>query len=671
MLLAVLTLASVAEAALGTARPGDFGLAVGPTAGGSHEPGRPYALRVHNIRKWTATSVQACASVPPKLAKVVGVGSGGAVRFNGRSACWIVRQIKPGKTVRLPFDVGLRGKGKGKSRLRIAATAFGGNSNPAAAAMKVALPSHRQRAHRRHRHKPHHAAATRAGIASSVPSAACTAPLTPGVAFVIDDSGSMETSDPINLRAQAIGVGLDQLPDGAIASATTFANFSAPLFKATQVSPSSRPDLKQTAASGLFDEGDTEYAEAFAGARTQLAEMTTADRKAVVFLSDGLPTDAVFNPAVPVDVGGAPIYTIGLGVDGTPEAGTVMAQIAANSGGQYYDAQSAGQLQSIFARIVASLTCNSESVTEAFTLAPGASRSIPFEVAPGDSEFRSLASWDLGNVTVSAQRPDSTSLTPGTINPGEAFINETNYALLTGINPQIGIWNLIVTANQGNPNDVHVSIDVFKKLLPIPPPPPPSPGRHIDPCLSYPPGHRTTKKFFGGHEVIYDRAESLYQVCAGFGAPEGLNFSPEMKCALIAAGATFAGAPIAGETNTACNTVDIVNGVSNGDWLGPAAGLACGYFSDVFAGAVGVVAAGATVESGPGSAAVGLYTYRALSAFLKVGCGGLLDGGATAIGTKIEADHETHVAHDVTRKNKCMAFHERFRIVAWRAVDCT
>jgi hypothetical protein len=399
--------------------------------------------------------------------------------------------------------------------------------------------------------------------------------------------------------------------------------------------------------------------------------MPTADRKAVVFLSDGVPTDAVFNPAVPVDVGGAPIYTIGLGVDGTPEAGTVMAQIAANSGGQYYDAQSAGQLQSIFARIVASLTCNSESVTEAFTLAPGASRSIPFEVGPGDSEFRSLASWDLGNVTVSAQRPDATSLTPGTINPGETFINETNYALLTGVNPQIGTWNLIVTANQGNPNDVHVSIDVFKKLLPIPPPPPPSPGRHIDPCLSYPPGHRLTKKFFGGHQEIYDRAESLFQVCAGFGAPEGLNLSPEMKCALIAAGATFAGAPIAGETNTACNTVDIVNGMSNGDWLGPAAGLACGYFSDIFAGGVGVFAAGATVESGPGSAAVGLYTYRALSAFLKVGCGGLLDGGATAIGTKIEADHETHVANDVTRKNKCMAFHERFHIVAWRAVDCT
>jgi hypothetical protein len=670
-LFAASVLAPVAGGATGNASAPDFGLAVRPVAAGPHEPGRPYALRVHNPRKWTATSVRACAAVPPKQAKVVGVGSGGAIRFEGRSACWIVRRIKPGKTARLLFDLRLRRNGKSKSHLKIAATASGGNSNPAAQDLKIALSKHRRQERTRHQHKAHHPAAHSGQPASaSITTAACTAPQTPGVAFVIDDSGSMEISDPSHLRAQAIAVGLDQLPDGAIASATTFADYTSTLFKATQLSASTRPGLKQTAAAGLFDEGDTEYAEAFAGARSQLAEMATADRKAVVFLSDGVPTDLGFNPAVPVDVGGAPIYTIGLGVDGTPEAGTVMAQIAANSGGQYYDAQSAGQLQSIFARIVASLTCNSESVTEAFTLDPGASRSIPFAVGPGDSEFRSLASWDLGNVTVSAQRPDATSLTPGTVNPGESFVNETNYALLTGVNPQIGTWNLIVTANQGNASAVHVSIDVFKKLLPIPPPPPPSPGRHIDPCMSYPPGHRTTKKFFGGHEEIYDRAESLFQVCAGFGAPEDLVFTPEMKCALIAAGATFAGNPIAGETNTACNTVDIVNGMANGDWLGPAAGVACGFFSDVFAEGAGIVAAGATAETGPGAVAVGLYTYRALSAFLKVGCGGLLDGGATAVGTKLEADHETHVSLDVTRKGKCMAYRERFHLVAWRAVDC-
>jgi NAD(P)H-binding len=299
---------------------------------------------------------------------------------------------------------------------------------------------------------------------------------------------------------------------------------------------STRPEMKGTAAAGLFDEGDTEYAEAFAGARAQLAEMTTADRKAVVFLSDGAPTDAYFDPAVPVDIGGAPIYTIGLGVDGLPEAGSIMARIAANSGGQYYDAQSAGQLQAIFARIVASLTCNSESVTEAFTLAPGASRSIPFEVGAGDGEFRSLASWDIGGVTVSALRPDGSSLTPGTINPGESFINEASYALLTGVNPAIGTWNLIVTANQGNLNEVHVSIDIFKKSLPLPPPPPPAPGRHVDPCIGSYPRPSVTKKILGGHEEIFDRTASLYSVCAGFGAPENLVLTPEMECALIAAG---------------------------------------------------------------------------------------------------------------------------------------
>jgi von Willebrand factor type A domain len=383
VLIAVLALASIAEAAPSTPSPGDFGLVAGPAAGSIHEPGHPFSLRVRNIRNWTATSVQACASVPLKLAKVVGVGSGGAIRFDGHSGCWIVRQIKPGKTVRLPFDVRLLGKGKGKPHLKIAAVASGGNSNPTTEGLTIPLHTRRQPAGGHHRRKSHHHAARDrhrvSAITSSVP---CTAPLAPGIAFVIDDSGSMEISDPINLRAQAIAVGLDQMPDGAVASATTFADFTAPLFGVTTVSGATRPGLKQAAAAGLFDEGNTDYAEAFAGARTQLAEMTTADRKAVVFLSDGAPTDADFNPAVPVDVGGAPVYTIGLGVDAYPEAGSVMARIAANSGGQYFDAQSAGQLQSIFAQIVASLTCNSESVSEAFTLAPGESRSIPSKSGP-------------------------------------------------------------------------------------------------------------------------------------------------------------------------------------------------------------------------------------------------------------------------------------------------
>ena len=658
--LAVISVPLSSSAAARPKQPADFSLSVKSAKPAPHEPGKPYTLRIRNIRKWTATSVSACARVAPAKAKVVGVSDGGAIRFENSGACWIIRRIKPHHSIALRFHIRPKRASKGKP-VEVHASAAGGNSFVATHGFELNLtqPRHKQGKRRKSHHRPNPVA-----VAANT----CTTGQTLGVVFVTDDSGSMEQSDPAHLRSQAIAVGLDQLPDGSLASATAFSDYSTELFGVTPVSPATRPSLKQ-AAENLYDYGLTEYEEAFAGAREQLGKMNGASSKAVVFLSDGVPTDE-FNPEVPVDVGGAPVYTIGLGTEGA-EAASVLTHIATGSGGQFYEAQTASQLQGIFGQILATLTCNAKVVTESFTLAPGASRTIPFSVASDDREFRALATWSSENVTVTAQRPDATSMTPGTLNPGETFVNEKTYSLLTGSNPLIGDWNLIVTANQGNVNDVNVSINVFKKALDVPPPPPPAAGRYLDPCITaYPHIQLSSKKIFGGHEEIYDRAASLYNVCAGFGAPEGLNFSPEMKCALVAAAATFGGPPLSFSAEKACNVLSYAEAFRTGNWLGAAAGEACGYFGDTFAGAAGIVAAGATSESGPGAAAVGLYTYRALAAGMKVACGGLFAGGASALGNKLEADHETHLALDVTRKGRCIAYRERFSLVSWRAVDC-
>lgn len=663
----LLVLCGGAAMAATPSTPQDFVLAIQKAPATAHTPGLPYRLQVRNIRKWTATSVVACVGISPKAGKIVGVANGGVIRFGGSRACWILRRVKSGQAARLRFDVKPKRGTRGQAHIKLTAQASGGNSYAASRQPEVALGSPSRSPHSKHQGVRHHS--SRHDAASSI--APCVPPQTLGIVFVTDDSGSMELSDPIDLRAQAIAVGLDQLPDGSLAGATAFSTTSRQLFGVAALSAATRPGLK-SAATSLFDSGETEYHEAFAGARAELAQMPGADRKAVIFLSDGVPTDVgLFDPNAPVDVGGAPIYTIGLGVDGNSEATSILSHIAAGSGGQYYDASSAGQLQGIFARIVAPLTCGAESVAESFTLAPGASRSIPFAVEPEDGEFRALAAWSGQGVTVTAQRPDTTSMTPGTLNPGEAFVNESSYALLTGIDPAIGGWHLIVTANQGNVGDVGVTIDVFKKGLPAPPPLPPPVGRMLDPCVTaYPTTSQHSKKIFGGHEEVYDRAASLYQVCAGFGTPEGLDLSPEMKCALVAAAATFGGPPLSIRADQACNAISFANAYRSGDWVGAVGGTACGYFGQVFAGGVGIVAAGAASETGPGAVAVGLYTYRAMAAGLKVACGGLFDGGATALGTKLEADHETHLALDVTRRGKCIGYRERFDQISWRAIDC-
>jgi len=624
--------------------------------------GRRSAIRVRvwNIRKWTATTVRVCARVPRKRARVVSVNGRGSIRYKGKSACWIVRRIKPKHSVVRLFDVSLRRRASRKGLTKIAVTVTAGNSNPLSHSFAlVAAP---------HRHRHSHGSRRPGSGASS--SSTCVPPNSLGIVFVTDVSESMEISDPTFLRSRAISVGLDQLPDGSIAAGTVFDEYTSELFGATTVDASTRPGLKQ-AAQQLYDYGGTDYQEAFLGAQEELNAMPGADKKAVVFLSDGAPNFLDFDANEAIAAAGIPIYTIGLGVDGFPEAEGILAGIAAGSGGQFYDATAAGQLQAIFGSIVSSLTCGAPNVIESFSLAPGESRSVPFSVESSDSEFRGLVTWSEGDISVSAQRPDGTMMTPGTLLGGEGFVSEPTYALLTGTNPLIGQWQITVTAAQGNVGNVDISVNVFRHSLAEPPPPPPAPGRHLDPCATaYPKFKSTTRKALGGKRTVYNRAASLDLVCGGFGAPEDLKLTPEMECALVAAAATFGGPPLGVNASRACDALAYADAFRTGNWLGAVAGQACGYFSDVFAGGVGTVAAGATAETGPGAVAIGLFTYRALAAGLKIACGGLLDGGAKALGVKLEADHETHIALDVTRKGRCIQLREVVHQLQWSAVAC-
>ena len=637
------------------APPGDFG-AIVKIKGAAGKRGVPLVLRLGNTQRWTATSVQACASVPRRRARVTTVSDNGAVRFEGERACWIVRKIKPRRTVSLRFTVKPR---HGGPLPRIAVRVTGGNSN------SLTVPDALLRLPHRHRKRQPRGAA-------SASATTCTAPSKLGVVFVTDDSGSMELSDPAHLRARAVSVGLDQLPDGSLAAETTFNEFSEELFGVTTVDSTSRPTLK-SAATRLYDYGGTDYEEAFLGGRTELASMAGADKKAIVFLSDGAPNSLDFNADEQIAATGTPIYTIGLGVAGNPEAEAILGHIAAGSGAQYYSAESAGQLQPIFARIVAALTCGAETLSETFPLAPGASRSVPFTIEPNDGEFRGLAAWSSGKVSVTAQRPDATTMGTGSLITGEALVNEPTYALLTAKDPLVGGWQLKLTADQTNIDDVDVSIDIFKKGIPDPPPPPPAQGRHLDPCIESFPGPVKSQKSkaFGGTKTVFDRASSMYQVCAGWGLPDGVQLKPEMQCAMIAGMATFGGPPFGWVTNKACNVIDVANKLRGGDWLGAAKGAACGYFAEMFAERVGVMAAGATVELGPGAIAVGVLTYRSLSAGLGIVCAGGLNGGLKQLGINLESDHETDVALDITREGKCLARKDGpLHTISWSAVDC-
>lgn len=199
-----------------------------------------------------------------------------------------------------------------------------------------------------------------------------------------------------------------------------------------------------------------------------------------------------------------------------------------------------------------------------------------------------------------------------------------------------------------------------------------TPSAAKDPCLTryVNSGTQTTRSILGGRETKFDRRASLYQVCEGWGMPEGIKLTPEMQCALIAAAATYGGPPIGYTVSRACDALGLAAGAIKRDWLGVATSKACGLMAEAFAGAMGIAAAGATSESGPGAVAVGVNTYRAVSSSLKVVCGLLFDGGAVAIGNKLEADHETRVALDITRTGKCLRERVVLGVISWAAVPC-
>src|SRR6185312_1700968 len=173
-----------------------------------------------------------------------------------------------------------------------------------------------------------------------------------------------------------------------------------------------------------------------------------------------------------------------------------------------------------------------------------------------------------------------------------------------------------------------------------------------------------------GRVMTYDREGSLNQVCAGFGKPDGLTLTGPMACALIAAAAYGGGSSGAGHaTGTLCDRASVASDFASGDWVGAAGGIACSFFSDVFATGAGLAMAGATAETGPGAEAVGLATYKALSAGLGVACAGALGGGPTGLGRRLESNHETHVAIDIVDHGKCLAINQTPG-VSFAAVTC-
>ena len=305
-----------------------------------------------------------------------------------------------------------------------------------------------------------------AATAAAAPCAPGTqpAPGTIGLEFILDNSTSMENptdgtapNDPTRLRVKAAQLGIGQLGDGDTVGVMKFSAAAATVFAPTVLSPANRQGLIDglPAGVGATVQG-TNYEDAFNKAVAQLADMCAA-RKAVIFLSDGIPTVGNVE-AKNYTALGVPVYTISLGV----QAATRLQTMAQETTGQYFFASDATVLQDAFVKAVSA--ARGFNSAGAVLIKPSETKDTVIAVPAGTLELSALVSWPLNSFAVTLVSPtgqviDGVQPPPAGVVPK---ISGTSASFIA-TNPAVGSWTLRVVAGATNPQPTSVSIVVSLK----------------------------------------------------------------------------------------------------------------------------------------------------------------------------------------------------------------
>lgn len=184
---------------------------------------------------------------------------------------------------------------------------------------------------------------------------ACT-PAT-NIEAIVDDSGSMSSSDSNKLRVQALSLLIGTLPAktslGAVEFGSGFLDTPAAetVFPPQPVGPNAAAMRGALSQKIQADNGATDYNGAFAK-----ADSDNPGANARIFLTDGGHNAGTYSEAHLAH--NVPTYVIGFGTGlAAPADQQRLEKIAADTGGQYFSLQDASQLQSVMNSVGAALTC--------------------------------------------------------------------------------------------------------------------------------------------------------------------------------------------------------------------------------------------------------------------------------------------------------------------------
>ncbi len=194
-----------------------------------------------------------------------------------------------------------------------------------------------------------------AALTGSAPAATTIPNCTPAtnVEAIIDDSGSMSSTDPNKLRSS----GLDLfISSSANAKKTLGAvEFGSPpsdtVFAPALIGPNVQPMIAALDTKINADNGGTDYDSGFQHARDD-----NPGAKARIFLTDGANNGDFTNSHLP----GPKTYVVGLGIGpaspSDPDA-TRLQKIATDTGGRYFPSVDSTKLQPTFNQITSAVSC--------------------------------------------------------------------------------------------------------------------------------------------------------------------------------------------------------------------------------------------------------------------------------------------------------------------------
>lgn len=236
-------------------------------------------------------------------------------------------------------------------------------------------------------------AAPGASAAALAGASACSS--AKNIEAIVDDSGSMEISDPSRLRVQAMNLLIDDLSPntqlGAVEFGSGFESLgipgSATLFPPGAVGANASAMRSALEAAIHADNGATDYNAAFVKSD---ADNPGADAR--VFLTDGGHDIGTYNEAHLVHK--VPTYVIGFGVGVSGgEDQARLKKIAGDTGGKYFPVEDASQLQAAMNSIGAALTCQTPPRQFTDTLGKGQSKVHSVTVGAATKTLQITLTW--------------------------------------------------------------------------------------------------------------------------------------------------------------------------------------------------------------------------------------------------------------------------------------